>query len=681
MAHARTGLALVCAAAICTSVLVGGAQSSPDVTLRAGIEKEAVEGDLKGAIALYERASREAGSDRALAARALLASADAYRKLGDPRAQTTYETLVKRYADQTVYATAARARLGRSGGSQGHPTLTTRRVMDGRNVERVSPDGRYLLLTGEKLSLHELATGKARDLTNDWNTDEADHRFPLSAVFSTDGRQVAYDVYREKDDRSLLRVVQIGEQVNESRTLVDNPDLRTIQPMDWSPDGRWIAVSIRRVDRTAQIGLVDARDGTLRVLRSVEWIGPSHMAFSPDSGTVAYDRPSAEGEVERDVFVLALDGSREFRAVVNPGDDRLVGWSPDGGQLLFTSDRGGTVGLWTVPTRGGQAGQTAELIAETGPSRPMGVTTSGAWYYSALVAGADIWTAGFDRETHQVTSTPVRLLRRFKGWNQMPEWSADGQYLSHVSRRGVQSPSPVVIAISDARTGDLVRELPVRASYLAYPKWSPDGRTFVARGSDLKGRSGILRIDAMTGDTQTVVLNETCSGVPYWAAQGRTFYCTDFKTSIVEVDVDSGEVTRRFQGVTGNGMASPDGRWLVVWHEKGLVRVSTADGTQQQILTFTPAMEMGNLLTLTFTPDSRHVVFGGTVAGAKGMFVIPFDGGEPRRIPLDDGAVSTWRFNPKTWQVVYAPSNMPSTEVRVLEHFLPRAAPRAAQAR
>jgi Tol biopolymer transport system component len=660
---------LLLAAGICAPVMMAGGQPPADVTLRAALEKESVEGDLRGAIALYERAAREAGSDRALAAKALLASADAYRKLGDPKARTAYETLLARYADQQLYAAAARTRLGKSG-AQGQPTLTTRRVMDGKDVERVSPDGRYLLRTDSNLSLFELATGKVRDVTADGKVDEPDHRYPLRAVFSADGQRIAYDLYIEKIDRSILRLVQIGDQINESRTLVDNADLQTIQPLDWSPDGQWIAVSIRRMDRTAQIGLVDARDGALRVLRSVDWLGPSHMAFSPDSRAVAYDRPSGEGEVERDVFVMALDGSREFPAVVNPSDDRLVGWAPGGRQLLFTSDRGSTVGLWSVPIEDGKAGPTAEFIADTGPARPMGLTASGALYYKALVAGADIWTAPFDRQTLQLTSTPVRLLRQFKGLNQMPEWSADGQYLAYVSKRDVQVPSPIVIAISDARNGDVVREVPVRASYVLYPRWSPDGRTFIARGSDLKGRDGILRIDAVTGETLTVAMNEKCSGIPYWAAQGRTFYCYDFKArEIVEMDVDSGDVRRRFPG--GQGNASPDGQWLAGWGEKGLVRLPAGGGAPRQLLTFTPDTRLGNLMTFTFTPDSQHVVFGGRVGGVAGMWVIGVDGGEPRQIKVDASTVSMWRFNPKTWQVAYAPSNSPTFEVRVLEHFLP----------
>ena len=67
-----------------------------------------------------------------------------------------------------------------------------------------------------------------------------------------------------------------------------------------------------------------ADEGSLRVLRTTEWIGSSHMEFSPDSRYLAYDRPG-DGEIDRDVFVIAVDGSREVPAVVNPGDDRVVG--------------------------------------------------------------------------------------------------------------------------------------------------------------------------------------------------------------------------------------------------------------------------------------------------------------------------------------------------------------------
>ena len=113
-----------------------------------------------------------------------------------------------------------------------------------------------------------------------------------------------------------------------------------------------------------------------------------------------------------------------------------------------------------------------------------------------------------------------------------------------------RSPSPVVIAISDARTGNFVREVPVRASYMAY------------------------------------LARQSLSLLP---AHG---------------------------------------------------------GTPRQLLAFSDDTRLGNLMALTFTPDSRHVVFGGKVRG-----------------------------------VAYTSSNAPTTEVRVLEHFLPGTSPRAARAR
>ena len=114
--------------------------------------------------------------------------------------------------------------------------------------------------------------------------------------------------------------------------------------------------------------------------------------------------------------------------------------------------------------------------------------------------------------------------------------------------------------------------------------------------------------------------------------------------------------------------------------EKSLSLLPAGGGTPRQLLAFTGDTRFGNLMTLTFTPDSKHVVFGGKVRGVTGMWAIGVEGGEPRQIKVDASTVSMWRFNPKTWQVAYAPSNAPTTEVRVLEHFLPKAVQPTAQA-
>jgi tetratricopeptide (TPR) repeat protein len=85
-----------------------------DVTLEKARRKETLEGDLKGAIALYTKAIAEAKGDRSLSAKALIRMAECHQKLGDAEARTIYERIVRDYDDQKDAVSIARARLGRT---------------------------------------------------------------------------------------------------------------------------------------------------------------------------------------------------------------------------------------------------------------------------------------------------------------------------------------------------------------------------------------------------------------------------------------------------------------------------------------------------------------------------------------------------------------------------------------
>jgi len=84
-------------------------QSAIDKYQRALVQEQAA-GNLKEAIALYRQAAAEAGSDRALAARALFRAAGAEEKMAEPHAVETYAELLRSYAEQPQVA-AAQARL------------------------------------------------------------------------------------------------------------------------------------------------------------------------------------------------------------------------------------------------------------------------------------------------------------------------------------------------------------------------------------------------------------------------------------------------------------------------------------------------------------------------------------------------------------------------------------------
>src|SRR5215467_7395118 len=75
------------------------------------LKKERVDGDLIGAIALYQQILKEQAADRSLSAKVLLQLGSAYEKQGNADAKAAYQRIVRDYADQTEVASAARARL------------------------------------------------------------------------------------------------------------------------------------------------------------------------------------------------------------------------------------------------------------------------------------------------------------------------------------------------------------------------------------------------------------------------------------------------------------------------------------------------------------------------------------------------------------------------------------------
>jgi tetratricopeptide (TPR) repeat protein len=86
------------------------AQNAQDLYLQALVQERAA-GSLEKAIALFERAANEAGSDRELAAKALLGAARAHEKLGEAKALSLYEQVSRAYPDQQASAAAARRRI------------------------------------------------------------------------------------------------------------------------------------------------------------------------------------------------------------------------------------------------------------------------------------------------------------------------------------------------------------------------------------------------------------------------------------------------------------------------------------------------------------------------------------------------------------------------------------------
>ena len=256
------------------------AQQHPEVALRAAMELETVKGDLRAAIEEYKQIAR--GSDRALAAKALIRMAGCYQKLGNTESRTIYEQVVRDYADQNDAVTVARARLAAltepvtpAAGTE----MVVRRVWATYlDIEgNVSPNGRYLPLEDEfhNLVVRDLISGNNLRLThNQVPKEQGDFH---DADISPDNRWVAYSWHNPDGSRDL-RVV--GLDGSRRRVLYRHADVVRIRPFGWTPDGTQILARFRRADRTWQIAMVSVADGSVRVLKSVGWWDYPKMSLS-----------------------------------------------------------------------------------------------------------------------------------------------------------------------------------------------------------------------------------------------------------------------------------------------------------------------------------------------------------------------------------------------------------------
>ena len=538
------------------------AQSRPqDVALQEARRSVSV-GDLKQAVAQFKVLIAKFPDDRATVAAALLGLADCYRRLGDAESQKIYARIIAEFSDQRETAAAARARLS-PGESIPDPVRRVWTVpVDADITSAVSYDGRFVAYvdwsnTGKAdLFVHSFAGGPDRRVIQTGNTADATwKRWPESAAFSRDGRQLAFSWIDDTTHRRELRLVTLaGTAAPQPRVLVGLDAPSWIDVYDWSADGKWIAAMWKVNGGPARIGMVSTADGSLRELKTIDrpCSCAARLTLSPNGKYLAYDYPGQDTKA-RDIYVIDVATAAEYSAVVYDNHDTVVGWSPDSASLIFTSDRmrPGTDSLWSVPFAVGKPGPAKMIRPDLGPFGTHGVTGTGAVFYCRCEpqAGSDIKIATFDFNTGTVVAPPTDAVQQFVGTNSQPFWSPDGTSFLYRTIRPNQDP---MIAIQDTATGE-VRELRPHQITLSDPRWAPDGKSFAVLARDFNDVFGYTRIDAMTGAMTRIITYPRGNWIgpmepsASWSKDGSKLFFRRYNVTadpvglFVEVDVATGQ--------------------------------------------------------------------------------------------------------------------------------------------
>jgi Tol biopolymer transport system component/DNA-binding CsgD family transcriptional regulator len=581
--------------------------------------------------------------------------------------------------------------------------IVARRVWADPNVDlevSPSPGGRYIPYVdwdSGDLALRDLATGKSRRLTD--NPDVSEHAF--NPAMSPDGKQVAY-LWRNKDRLHELRL--IGRDGSRPRILSRlHEEVIWVQPVEWSPDGKQFLALLFRKDKTSQIVWVSAADGSLRVIKTFGRGVPARMRLSPDGRTLAYDYPPQAGAPERDIFLLATDGSGEIPLVQHPADDLVAGWAPDGTQLLFASDRAGALGVWRVRIAAGRAQGAPELVKrEMGAWAPLGLTRDGSLYYALRAGIVDVYTASLDPTTGQLLAPPQPVNPRLVDFNSSPAWSPDGRYLACQTkeRDALRAQGnwrwASRITIRSVESGEM-RELslkhPIR---IGQPSWSPDGRSLLAFGTkpDPTGDAECLvyRIDAQTGALTPI--QESAGTFNYLrhalvlARDGKSlFYAlrvNDGKAkpgnALLVRDLETGrdkELYRAPGRAIRSPALSPDGRQLAFATRDALMVIPAVGGEARELLRASDENTSVNISSIVWMPDGRHLLLTRGSADPRKqhedeVWRIPVAGGEPQRVGLAMPGLRGLCVHPDGRRIAFT-AGLPEIELWALEGLFPAA--------
>ena len=463
MTRIRLALILTVSALALTALHAAQAPQStrPDLALQAAIKAETIDGDLKAAIEMYRKLAD--GADRAVAAQALARMGQCYERLGASQtaeARKAYERLVRDFGDQSPYASQARARLAAMG--QASASASREPVArlfwakqngslpnpepDGGGVP--SPDGRFLVYTGGEafdLYIYEVATGTSRRITSSKGCgalpSQPCEMSLYSTVWSPDGSRIAF-AWMVKNS-STLQVINTNG-TGQTTLLPDG----VVVVADWSPDGR--SVLVFRTESTAagqparararSLVAVSVADGSVRTVIPASAQPSFGARFSPDGRFIAYQKKKEGSSPGVDLRVMSADGTIDAPVIDDASGTDLLAWAPDGSALVFFSERGTSLGLWSVPVvNGKRAGEPRLVKGDLGVTDATyaGVTRDGSVYYSVRGSTSDVYLATLDATGGALVAPPSNAGFAGIGANAAPAWSADGKTLAFLSETGV----------------------------------------------------------------------------------------------------------------------------------------------------------------------------------------------------------------------------------------------------
>jgi Tol biopolymer transport system component/DNA-binding winged helix-turn-helix (wHTH) protein len=374
-----------------------------------------------------------------------------------------------------------------------------------------SPDGNHVAFSiaePEKSGIYTTVVGGEKSLRLTSSSGDCCPRW------SPDGRQIAFLRY-SKEGVAIYVIPAFG---GTEHRLYSGLMGFLFRSLDWSPDGKVLAITEIHADRThTWIALLSLADSTTRRLTSplgqeLDY-GP---AFSPDGSMVAFVRGIVSGVVS-DVYVMSAAGGAPKR--LTHDNTWIYGsptWTPDGRDIVFSSTRGGLASLWRISVSGG----TPRPIVGVGENAlsPSISRKGNQLVYQQMNFKNNIWRLKLRDEKSRQASPAVVISE--KGWNlARPHFSPDGKRIVFESDR---LGYPDIWACDS--DGSNCQQLTSLHGVAGAASWSPDGR-YIAFEFRPKEHSEVYLVEVNGGLPRLLAtLPGADNGGPSWSQDGKWIY-------------------------------------------------------------------------------------------------------------------------------------------------------------
>lgn len=483
-----------------------------------------------------------------------------------------------------------------------------------------------------------------------------------SPAWSPDGRSIAY--FQQSSDKSTINIIPaMGGAIRQVYTLPVN-FVWEYGSLTWTADGIHLIFPQKNTPTSAaQLVELDLQGLAIHALTSLPagWDGDWMPSVSPDGKLLAFVR-GTELSV-RDLYVMDL-ARNQIRQLTHDGK-LIVGitWTEDGKNLIFASNRGGSLSLWRVSARGGTPER--EPVGGDDAYGPTIARHGNRLAYSHGSADWSIARIGIGSGTKDATRTEILASSE---QDEAPAISPSDTKLAFQSWRSgeqeiwlsnIDGSNPVQLTNDGASAGS--------------PSWSPssDRIAYDARAGSF---AHIFVMDANGGHRHELTSGRFNDIVPSWSLDGRWIYFGSNRAgmwNIWRIASDGSSVPQRVTtGIGAIAKESLDGKWLYYsrMNEAGIWRCPISGGSEEKVLNL-PTLEYSGYWSPS--PSGVYVI----AQGAAGQYqILSFDLAAQKRTTLYTlqhlpTLFAGLSLSPSGHTLIFSEMKRAESDINLVEHF------------